>query len=112
MAYKASDGSEFSNLPRLKQHERRLSANAPSPKLKLPTLAEDTEQDTDQDQDQDSDQTQDITSDPEAMECIEKLKTLGYTKEQVDEAFDSDDNQSSDDTQSSDDNSPAIPGLR
>jgi Holliday junction resolvasome RuvABC DNA-binding subunit len=70
MAYKAKDGAEFTNLPQLKRHELRLGDSKPV-------------QDTDSDQDA----QKDITQDPEAMDCVEKLKSLGYTGEEVEQAF-------------------------
>ena len=55
------------------------------PKIAAPEMDQDTDQDESQDQ-----QPKDITSDPQAMELVEELKSLGYTAEDVAQAFESD----------------------
>jgi hypothetical protein len=102
MAFKASDGSEFGSGRVARRHDRRLAAQAPAP--------------TDADQDSDQDQPKDITQDPQAMECVDKLKSMGYTADDVAQAFDAD--SGSDQSQGSDDGSAAtdyanvqLPGL-
>ena len=101
MAYKAKDGSEFTNLPQLKKHELRLGSAKP-------VVSQDT------DGDQDSEAPKDISSDPEAMECIEKLKSLGYTAEEVEQAFNEGNDQGDQEAPQSavPNTSVQIPGLK
>lgn len=73
MAYKSKDGSEFTNASGMRHHNLRIDAGA----VKMPGQPADGGQD----------EPKDIHDDPEAMECISKLKDLGYTAEDVESAM-------------------------
>lgn len=97
MAFTAKDGQQFSNLPHLKRHELRMGLNDKSskpPSLSLNRNSDDSN---------DTDSGKDITQDPQAMEAIETLKSLGYTIEEVTTAFEED--QSNEDQSQSNDSS-------
>jgi len=68
MAFRSKDGQEFSNPHMARHNDYRIDAG------KIPGKPAVDEQ-------------KDITSDPEAMECVNKLKELGYSADDVAEAM-------------------------
>ncbi len=72
MAYLAHDKTPFTNASDMRHHNNRIAAGTVKPDS--------------QPGGQDGGQ-KDIHDDPEAMECISKLKELGYTAEDVESAM-------------------------
>jgi hypothetical protein len=106
---KAKDGSEHRSGFLAGLHNRKMNALPVSPKLASGSPMDSSDQDSSESQDQ----PKDITSDQEAMQLVDQLKEMGYTKEDVDQAFDADDSQSQDADESTGQSSPPteIPGL-
>lgn len=100
MAWKANDGSEFTNRMQMNSKNSSLAAKTPSDSSTT-----------------DPSSPKSIESDPHAMQLVDQLKQMGYTGEDVEKAMG--DDQSSSDSQPQDDSGRAatqaaplqIPGM-
>jgi hypothetical protein len=73
-AYEAQDKTPFSNPTTMKRHNDRLNAGTVEP-MKKPAA------------EPNGDEHEDIQENPEFQECISKLKELGATEEDVEQAM-------------------------
>jgi hypothetical protein len=77
MAYKATDGSGYTNRSGMLKQNSKLAAAKPMGAV-LPAAGAEGDQDAD---------NQDITQDPEAMQALDYLAQKGYSIEQITEAY-------------------------
>jgi hypothetical protein len=106
MTKRALDGTEFTNQMGVNRHNARLKAQ----NYKAPAQADDADQ---QDQTQ-PDDPQSIENDPRAMQCIDELKQMGYTADDVAAAMGDDSDADTSDSGDAATQAAAIqlPGMR
>jgi len=92
MAQNALDGTPFSSGFARNRHNNKLKAKGFKPAPADP-------QDDQVDPGTEQDQPQDITQDPKAMQLVDELKSMGYTADDVAQAFDADSDQDQDQSQ-------------
>lgn len=116
MALKAKDGTEFTNGRSVNAHNARLAAGTVKPlkDITAPKTDEVDAPDQTEDQPQDDSQGKNILDDPKAMSLVDQLQQLGYTAEDVENAFQSEEqgSEQSSDSSASQAASLNIPGLK
>ena len=78
MAWKSSDGQQFTNRMSQKMHDASIGGQKPA--AKVPDIQSAADPDADNQQPK-------ITDDPAAMKLVDQLQQMGYTADDVSEAM-------------------------